>query len=84
MSEDGSRSSAEDVQDASGRQYHLDVAPGEIAPFILLVGDPGRAALVAQRFDSVEVERRNREFVTYTGLHRGLHAAPRFTRCWIK
>ena len=38
----------------------------------MLVGDPARATRVAGLFDSVELERRSREFVTYTGLHRGL------------
>ncbi|MCA9660160.1 MAG: nucleoside phosphorylase [Myxococcales bacterium] len=64
--------SAEEVSDESGRQYHIDLAPGEVAPAIILVGDPKRAERVAGLFDSVEVERRNREFVTFTGVHRGL------------
>lgn len=72
MSGDGDRGSAENVQDASGRQYHVDLAPGEVADFVMLVGDPGRAALVAERFDAVEVERRNREYVTFTGTRGGL------------
>jgi uridine phosphorylase len=75
VSGEGVRGSAENVEDASGRQYHVDLAPGELAPFIMLVGDPGRAALVAERFDSVEIERRNREYVTYTGQHRGLRVS---------
>jgi uridine phosphorylase len=57
---------------ASGRQYHVDLAPGEVAPFVMLVGDPARAQLVADMFDRVDLERRNREFVTFTGMHRGL------------
>lgn len=72
MSTPRERSSAENVQDAAGRQYHVDLAPGELAAFILLVGDPARAALVAERFESIELERRNREYVTFTGMHRGL------------
>jgi uridine phosphorylase len=66
------RGTAENPEDARRRQYHLAVAPGEVAPFVLLVGDPGRAELVAARFDEVELERRNREYVTITGRHRGL------------
>jgi len=64
--------SAERVRDAEGRQYHIGLAPGEVARHIMLVGDPARATRVAGLFDSVELERRSREFVTYTGLHRGL------------
>ncbi|MEZ4450750.1 MAG: nucleoside phosphorylase [Nannocystaceae bacterium] len=64
--------SAERVADAEGRQYHINLAPGEVAPAIILVGDPRRAERVAGLFDTVELERRNREFVTFTGVHDGL------------
>ena len=64
--------SAEQVHDASGRQYHIGCGPGDVAERILLVGDPARAQLVAEQFESIDVERRNREFVTFTGKHRGL------------
>jgi uridine phosphorylase len=53
------------------RQYHLACGPGDLAPRILLCGDPGRAEKVAARFSNVRLERRNREFVTITGTHRG-------------
>ena len=35
--------SAELVSTKEGRQYHIGVAPGEVAPNILLCGDPKRA-----------------------------------------
>jgi len=54
-----------------GRQYHVGVAPGEVAPWVLLVGDPARAERVAERFDSVRVRRGNREFLTLTGAWHG-------------
>ena len=54
-----------------GRQYHIGLAPGEVAEAVLLVGDPARAERVAQLFDAVELERRNREYVTFTGTHQG-------------
>lgn len=63
--------SAEIVKDEGGRQYHIGLAPGEVAPFVLLVGDPARAEHIASLFDSVSVERRNREYVTFTGLYHG-------------
>ena len=53
------------------RQYHIDLAPGEIADYILLPGDPDRTAKVAARLDSVEIERRHREFASVTGSYRG-------------
>lgn len=55
----------------SERQYHVDLAPGELAEYVLLPGDPDRTEKVAARFDSVELTRRHREFVSATGLYRG-------------
>ncbi len=63
---------SEHIRDAEGRQYHIGLAPGEVAEFIMLVGDPARATRVAGMFDDVHVERRHREYVTYTGVHDGL------------
>ncbi|MAG57240.1 MAG: uridine phosphorylase [Planctomycetes bacterium] len=63
--------SAERVQDEDGRQYHIGLARGEVAPRILLVGDPARADRVAQRFDDVRLTRTNREYVTHTGTCGG-------------
>lgn len=53
------------------RQYHIDLAPGEVAEYILLPGDPDRTARIAQRLESIELERRHREFVSVTGSYRG-------------
>jgi uridine phosphorylase len=56
----------------SGHQYHVDLGPGEVAEHILLPGDPDRVARIAKRLDSIELERRHREFATVTGTYRGL------------
>jgi uridine phosphorylase len=53
------------------RQYHIGLGPGELAEYILLPGDPDRTGRIATRFDSVELERRHREFATVTGSYRG-------------
>jgi uridine phosphorylase len=53
------------------RQYHIALGPGELAEYILLPGDPDRTARIATRLDSIELERRNREFATVTGSYRG-------------
>jgi uridine phosphorylase len=53
------------------RQYHIGLGPGELAEYILLPGDPDRTALIAARLDSVELERRHREFASVTGTYRG-------------
>ncbi len=67
----GSYESAERVQDEAGRQYHIGLAPGEVAPWVVLVGDPGRAEAVAAHFDDRRIERRNREYAAITGTCRG-------------
>lgn len=50
-----------------GAVYHLDLRPEELAQDIITVGDPARVAAVSKYFDSVEVKRQHREFVTHTG-----------------
>ncbi len=60
--------SAEIVKTASGRQYHIGLGPGEVAPYILVCGDLERARRTAAYFDSVRIERSNREYRTYTGM----------------
>lgn len=57
------------------RQYHIALERGELAEYILLVGDPGRVAKVSQHFDAVEVERSNREITTATGTYRGMRVS---------
>lgn len=53
------------------RQYHIDCAPGELAEYILLPGDQDRTAKVASRFESVEFQKRHREFAVATGQFQG-------------
>ncbi len=55
------------IINSRGAIYHLDVKPAELAHNIITVGDPARVKEVSKYFDSVEVERHHREFVTHTG-----------------
>ena len=61
------RRSAQQPQDDDGRQYHIGLAPGEVAPHVMLVGDPGRVALAEALLDDVSVRRQSREYVSVTG-----------------
>ncbi len=62
---------------ADGRTYHLCVRQDEVAPDILLVGDPGRAALIGETLlDSVEMARQHRGLRTVTGTYRGSCGKP--------
>jgi uridine phosphorylase len=56
---------------ATETQYHIALGPGEVAEYVLLPGDPDRVAKIAERFDSIELERHHREFVSITGQFRG-------------
>ncbi len=57
------------------RQYHIDLAAGELAEYILLPGDPDRTARIRPLLDSVEFERRHREFCSLTGTYRGVRVS---------
>jgi uridine phosphorylase len=56
---------------AGERQYHIELGPGELAEYILLPGDPDRTSRIAARLESIEFERRNREFASVTGRYNG-------------
>ncbi len=55
---------------SSGAVYHLNLMPGDVSDTILLVGDPGRAKLISTFFDTLELEKHNREINTYTGYYK--------------
>lgn len=54
-----------------GSIFHLHVKPEELADKVILVGDPGRVALVASHFEKIESEANSREFRTVTGIYKG-------------
>lgn len=54
-----------------GSVFHLHLRPEQLAGKVILVGDPGRVALVASHFDSRECEVESREFKTITGSYKG-------------
>jgi len=55
-----------------GKVYCLQIGPEQLAPNILLVGDPARVVKVARHFDSVEHEVSYRDFSTKTGTCKGV------------
>jgi len=59
------------IVNSDGSIYHLNLRPEEIANKIILVGDPGRVKIVSSFFDSIEIEKHNREFFTHTGTYKG-------------
>ena len=54
------------------RQYHIQVAEGEVGRYVLLPGDPKRCAKIARYFDDPVLVADSREYVTYTGTVDGV------------
>ena len=54
------------------RQYHIQVAKGEVGRYVLLPGDPKRCAKIAQYFDDPVLVADNREYITITGTVDGV------------
>lgn len=54
-----------------GSVFHLHVKPEQLADKVILVGDPGRVAVIASHFDHKECEVESREFKTITGTYKG-------------
>ncbi len=55
-----------------GRQYHIQVAKGEVGRYVIMPGDPKRCAKIAEYFDDPLLIADNREYVTYTGTLDGV------------
>lgn len=53
------------------RQYHIQVAKGEVGRYVILPGDPKRCVKIAQYFDNPVLIADNREYITYTGTLDG-------------
>ena len=58
-------------EDAS-RQYHIQVAKGEVGRYVILPGDPKRCEKIAKYFDDPVFVADHREYVTYTGTLDGV------------
>ena len=63
--------SSELIINEDGSIFHLHVKPEWLADKVILVGDPGRVALVASHFENKECEVECREFKTITGTYKG-------------
>lgn len=59
------------IINSDGSIFHLHLKPEQISDIVILVGDPGRVALVASCFEHIECEVSNREFNTVTGTYKG-------------
>ncbi|MBE9488083.1 MAG: nucleoside phosphorylase [Bacteroidetes bacterium] len=55
---------------ADGTIYHLGLKPEDVAPTVIVVGDPSRVNIVASFFDKIILEKSNREFHSILGEYR--------------
>lgn len=53
-------------------QKHIRCCEGDVAPYVMIPGDPQRAKRIADCFDEVEKIAENREYVVYTGKKDGV------------
>ena len=61
-----------DYSQGSGKQYHLQVGPGDVGEYVLMPGDPKRCEKIAAYFDDAKLIADNREYVTFTGSLDGV------------
>ena len=55
----------------SGRQYHIDCSRKDVAPYVLLPGDPARSEKIAKLWEKSREIAFHREYRTFTGTYRG-------------
>lgn len=59
------------ILNPDGSIYHLNLLPEDISDIIINVGDPDRVNMVSDFFDSIELKKQKREFITHTGTYKG-------------
>ncbi len=51
---------------------HIRCGLGDIAPYVIIPGDPGRVKRIVDQMDNATKLAENREYVTYTGEYKGV------------
>jgi len=59
------------IINSDGSIFHLHLKPEQLADNVILVGDPGRVALIGEYFETQECAVSSREFNTITGTYKG-------------
>ena len=59
------------IINGDGSAFHIHIRPEQLADNVILVGDPGRVAMVKSYFSAIEAEGASREFVWATGVFNG-------------
>ncbi|MCF6335985.1 MAG: nucleoside phosphorylase [Spirochaetales bacterium] len=50
---------------------HIRCRKGDIAPYVIIPGDPGRVKRIVDRMDDALLLAQNREYIVYTGNYKG-------------
>lgn len=72
MSDPNDIQSATQVSDDKGRQYHINLGPGDVAPFVIIVGDQNRAEKASKYLQNIRLQRKSREFWSFTGEYKDI------------
>lgn len=67
MNQSSKLSEADLIINPDGSIYHLNLLPEDIADTVITVGDLDRVPEVSKHFDSIELKKGKREFITHTG-----------------
>ncbi len=65
-----SKSSAKNPLGKGGRQYHIGCRQGDLAPYVLLPGDPGRVLKISENWQRKKQVAFNREYRSMTGYFK--------------
>nr|WP_245534150.1 uridine phosphorylase [Thermofilum pendens] len=71
----GEKVRAREPSGSGGLQYHIKCRPGDVAPTVLLPGDPERVPYISSFWDEYREVARHREYVTHTGRYKGVEVS---------
>ncbi|MBM4400988.1 MAG: nucleoside phosphorylase [Crenarchaeota archaeon] len=60
------------INSSTGKQYHIACAPGDLAEYLLVPGDPDRVPRIARFWDTAREVSSNREFRSFSGSYKGI------------
>lgn len=64
--------SADQPETNEGKQYHIDLKPGDLSPYVLTPGDPGRVDRILKTWDEGKILSFHREYKSATGKFKGV------------
>ncbi|MGQ9845816.1 MAG: uridine phosphorylase [Caldisericia bacterium] len=64
--------SADRPETNEGKQYHIDLKPGDLSHYVLMPGDPGRVDRILKTWDEGKILSFHREYKSATGKFKGV------------